>query len=87
MRNIDSKVYAAGLDYFKFLFHRRHLATFATQSAIRDIALATHSEIKTANWCGQKQEATAACHVAAGLRSRDGTALAECIHLDCGYTA
>jgi hypothetical protein len=35
MRNIDSKVSAAGFDYFKFLFHRRHLATFATQSEVK----------------------------------------------------
>jgi hypothetical protein len=32
-RNIDSKVRAAGFDYFKFQFHRLQWATFATISA------------------------------------------------------
>jgi hypothetical protein len=35
--NIDSKTFYAGFDYFKFLFHRRRLATFATQSILKPL--------------------------------------------------
>ena len=43
-RNIDSKARVAGVEYFKFQFHRLPLATFATQSPR-----------KRTNWCAARE--------------------------------